>query len=51
MKIPQSVVIVRHPRGWVAHIRFENPREDQDISAGSRWILNTKIDSFFGVAR
>lgn len=45
--IPASVVIVRIRRGWIAHVRYENRFLDQDIAAGSRHALYTKVEYLF----
>jgi hypothetical protein len=47
MEYPTSVVIVRFPRGWVAHIRFEDSSRDEDISSNFRYILDSRIDAYF----
>lgn len=45
--IPASVVIVRSFEGWVAHVRYEDRRLDQDIACFSRYILDSRIDALF----
>lgn len=42
----ESCVVVRWPRGWVAHVRFDNPRKDADISSHSRYVLGMKIQEY-----
>ncbi len=39
-----SIVIVRCPLGWLAHLRFADTQFDEDISASSKFVLNTRID-------
>jgi hypothetical protein len=46
-EFPQSVIVVRWPLGWVAHLRFKNSKLDEDVSASSRYFLDNKIDKFF----
>ena len=45
---PTSVVVVRWPRGWVAHIRFDDKKLDETISAPTRHVLDYKIKQYFG---
>lgn len=40
----QSLVIVKHPRGYISYIRFENERENEDLSANSIYDMYNKID-------
>lgn len=44
---PQSVVIVKYPQGWVAHVRYEDRMKDVILSSHSRPALNEKIDALF----
>lgn len=45
--MPESVVIVRWPRGYVAHVRYADPRKNVNISSGTRYMLNHLIDKLF----
>jgi hypothetical protein len=38
-----SLVIVRWPKGYVAHLRFEDPINDCDVSAASQYMLDKLI--------
>lgn len=41
---PISVVIVRWSKGWVAHVRYENPKYDEDISNSNKNYLYAAIE-------
>jgi hypothetical protein len=45
--IPQSVVVVKWPKGWVAHIRYKDSKKDIDLSSGSRYLIHILIDKHF----
>ena len=44
---PESVVIVKHPKGWVAHVRYADRFKDVILSSHIRPILDAKIDELF----
>lgn len=44
---PISVVITHYPRGYVAHIRYIDKREDMDISHVNLKYLYALIESCF----
>lgn len=45
---PESVVIVRRPQGWVAHVRYKNHIElNEDIATTARWMLLARIERHF----
>ena len=47
-EIPESVVIVQRPRGWVAHIRYkDNQILDEDVATAAKWMLLAWIDRHF----
>lgn len=39
-----SIVIVQWQRGYVAHVRYDDPKADADISATSKWTLYDLIE-------
>lgn len=43
---PVSVVIVRWPKGWVAHVRFDNERLNADISNTNKIYLYSAIERY-----
>ena len=43
---PTSVVIVRWPRGWVAHVRFDNERLNADISNTHKEYLYSAVERY-----
>lgn len=45
--VPVSVVILTVSRGWIAHVRYDDPAFDQDIAANSRFMLDRKIEYMF----
>lgn len=42
----QSAVITQWPKGYVAHLRFTDPKLDTDISHNSRAFLHRLIESY-----
>ena len=43
---PTSAVIVRHNRGYVAHVRFADKQFDIDLSSKSKHYLYELIESY-----
>lgn len=43
-----SIVIVRWPKGYVAHLRFEDPRHNIDLSHFSKGLLYESIERYVG---
>lgn len=40
----ESIVICQLPQGYTASLRFEDSRDDCDISANSRWFIFEQLD-------
>jgi hypothetical protein len=45
--MPESVVIVKYPKGWVANVRYADRTKDINLSSHSRVILDAKVDELF----
>lgn len=43
-----SVTIVRWPKGYVAHLRYANPRMNADLSHFSKYLLYEAIERHIG---
>lgn len=39
-----SVIVCRFSKGYTASLRFEDSKEDCEISANSRWFIFTQIE-------
>lgn len=42
----ESIVVMAWPKGFVAHIRFKDPRDDADIAKPRKYWLDRAIDSY-----
>lgn len=42
----ESVVIIKWDKGYVAHLRFNDPKLNTDLSHFSRPILHSLVDSY-----
>lgn len=40
----ESIVILAVTRGFIAYLRFSNPRLDEDLSATSKWGIYERIE-------
>lgn len=38
-----SIVVSKWERGYVAYLRFTDPKLDENISAENRWVIHEKI--------
>lgn len=42
----ESAVVVRHPKGFVAHLRFKNEKDDIDLSANNQKLIDVLVDRY-----
>lgn len=45
---PASIVIVRWPRGYVAHVRFTDSSKDIDLSSYNKFYLYEMVEKYVG---
>jgi hypothetical protein len=43
---PSSVVIVKHHKGYVAHVRFANSKHDIDLSSKNKYYLYELVEGY-----
>lgn len=43
---PESVVVVKYPKGYGAYLYFTNPMDDVILSAGSYYMIHRLVENY-----